>query len=299
MTALRRLGLALCALVVVAPALLLFRPAQGARPAGASAAGSRLIALRYGGTVRDYRLFVPVGARHARPLLLALHQLHGSALAWERRSGLDAGAAAAGAVVAYPDGVGHSWNAGTCCQPAAGRGVDDVGFLRAVVADVARRTPVDLSRIAVTGFSNGALMSYRFVCTAGSPAHVAVAVAGDLVAGACDPSRPVSLLHVHGLGDPVIPASGEDRSPLDPSGFPPARTSIRLVATADRCGAGSDVSGSVVSVWRATGCAGDARVELLTSARLGHTYPVGRAATASYGVDMATLTWQFLAGVWR
>ena len=299
MTALRRLGFALCALVVVAPALLLFRPAQGARPAGSVAgAASRLVALRYGGLARDYRLFVPAGARHARPLLLALHQLHGSALAWERRSGLDLGAAANGVVVAYPDGVGHSWNAGTCCQPAAGRRVDDVGFLRAVVADVARRTPVDLSRVAVTGFSNGALMSYRFVCTPASPARVAVAVAGDLVAGACQPSRPVSLLHVHGGTDPVIPVDGEARSPIDPDGFPPARTSIGVVATADRCGAGSDVAGPLVSAWRASGCAGGARVELLTSARLGHSYPVGSGASASYGVDMAALTWQFLATVW-
>jgi polyhydroxybutyrate depolymerase len=299
MTALRRLGLALCVLVVVAPAMLLFRPAQGARPVDASGADSRAVALRFDGLARDYRLFVPVGARQARPLLLALHPLHGTAVSWERRSGLDAGAAANGVVVAYPDGVGHSWNAGTCCQPAAGRGLDDVGFLRAVVADVARRTPIDLSRVAVTGFSNGALMSYRFVCTAASTAHVAVAVAGDLVSGACTPSRPVSLLHVHGGRDPVIPAGGEASSPLDPSGFPPARTSVALVAAADRCGGASDVGAALVSVWRATGCAGGARVELLTSARLGHAYPVGHAATSAYGVDMAVLTWQFLAEAWR
>lgn len=295
MTALRRLGLALCALVVMAPALLLFRPAQGARPL----AGSHLVTMTVGGIQRDYRLFVPAGGpARARPLLLALHQLHGSALSWERRSRLDAGASANGVVVAYPDGVGHSWNAGTCCQPAAGRGVDDVAFLRAVVADVARRTPIDLSRVAVTGFSNGGLMSYRLVCTAADLVHVAIPVAGDLVAGGCEPSRPVSVLHVHGGSDAVIPLDGVARSPLDPAGFPPARTSIGLVAAADRCGVGSDSLSGAVSVWRADGCAGGARVELMTSAGLGHSYPVGRGASA-YGVDMTTLTWQFLASVWR
>jgi hypothetical protein len=30
---------------------------------------------------------------------------------------------------------------------------------------------------------------------------------------------------------------------------------------------------------------------------MAHTYPVGAAAT-SYGVDMATLTWQFLHTAW-
>ena len=296
MTALRRLGFALCALAVLAPALLLLRPAQGARSAAVGPA--RLVTLRVDGLVRDYRLFVPANGRRARPLLLALHQLHGSALGWERRSGLDAGAAAADVVVAYPDGVGHSWDAGTCCQPAAGRRIDDVAFLRAVVADVARRTPIDASRVAVTGFSNGALMSYRLVCTAADVVHVAVAVAGDLVAGACRPSRLVSVLHVHGARDAVIPLAGVARSPIDPSGFPPARTSIGLVAAADGCSAGADAGGDRVSVWRASGCAAGARVELLTSAPLGHAYPVGRGSS-SYGVDMATLTWQFLASVWR
>jgi polyhydroxybutyrate depolymerase len=297
MTALRRLGLALCALVVMAPALLLLRPAQGARPV-AAAGQSRLVPLTAGGVARDYRLFVPDGPRHARPLLLALHQLHGFAAAWERSSGLDNGASAADALVAYPDGVGHSWNAGTCCQPAVSRRIDDVAFLRAVVADVARRTPVDLSRVAVTGFSNGALMAYRLVCTPASAVHVAVAVAGDLVAGPCRPSGPVSVLHVHGGRDTVIPLGGTAHSPIDPNGFPPARTSIALVAAADHCAASTDSGSDGVELWQATGCAGESRVELLTSARLGHSYPTGGRA-AAYGVDVAALTWQFLATIWR
>jgi polyhydroxybutyrate depolymerase len=298
MTALRRLGLGLCALVVMAPALLLLRPAQGAWLAAAIAAKSRPVTLAAGGLARDYRLFVPAGRLYARPLLLALHPLHGDAVSFERRTGLDEGAAAAGVVVAYPDGFDRSWNAGTCCQPAAGRGVDDVAFLRAVVADVARRTPIDPSRVAVTGFSNGALMSYRLVCAADSGVRVAIAVAGGLVSGACLPPSPVSVLHVHGARDRVIPLDGEARSPIDPAGFPPARTSIGLVAAADGCSAGAEAGAAVVSVWQASGCAGNARVELLTSAPMAHTYPVGRG-TSTYGVDMATLTWQFLAAVWR
>src|SRR4029077_19951115 len=84
MTALRRLGFALCALVVMAPALLLLRPAQGARSVAAVAGQSRVETLTVGGLVRTYRLFVPDGtARAGRPLLLALHQLHGSAASWE------------------------------------------------------------------------------------------------------------------------------------------------------------------------------------------------------------------------
>jgi polyhydroxybutyrate depolymerase len=297
MTALRRLGMGLAALVVLAPALLLLRPAQGARPVTSVVPTSTVVSLTFAGGPRDYRLFVPSGASQPRPLLVALHQLHGSALRWEQRSGLDVGAATAGVVVAYPDGVGHSWDAGTCCQPAAGRHIDDVGFLRAVVADVARRTPIDLSRVAVTGFSNGGLMSYRLVCEAADLVHVAVAVAGDLVAGACQPSRPVSLLHVHGERDALIPVNGIARSTLVRTGFPPARTSAALVAEADGCTKTTTSTDRRADWWTATGCAGGVSVVLVTSHTLTHTYPVGRGVS-SYGVDMSTLTWQFLRTSW-
>ena len=126
------------------------------RAEGAVAGSTRVIALSYDGVTRDYRLFVPGHlAARAHPLLVAIHQLHGSAVGFERRTRLDAGAEQRGVVVVYPDGLGHSWNAGTCCQPAAGQSVDDVGFLTAVIADVSRRVHIDSHRVAVTGFSNG------------------------------------------------------------------------------------------------------------------------------------------------
>ena len=39
---------------------------------------------------------------------------------------------ARGLVIVYPLGVGRSWNAGGCCLPASGTGIDDVGYLNAV-----------------------------------------------------------------------------------------------------------------------------------------------------------------------
>ena len=77
-----------------------------------------------------------------------MHPLGGSAAKFERASGLDRRAAAAGAVVVYPDGLGQSWDAGTCCGYAVRHHVDDVRFLTRVVADVERRVLIDRSRIA-------------------------------------------------------------------------------------------------------------------------------------------------------
>lgn len=269
------------------------------RAEGAVAGSTRVIALSYDGVTRDYRLFVPGHlAARAHPLLVAIHQLHGSAVGFERRTRLDAGAEQRGVVVVYPDGLGHSWNAGTCCQPAAGQSVDDVGFLTAVIADVSRRVHIDSHRVAVTGFSNGAMMSYRMVCERADLVHVAIAVAGDLVSPSCAPSRPVSLLHVHGSRDGIVAITGVASSPIDAFGFPAAASSVSAIANADGCVGGAPMSVRGGSLWRAGDCPRGVRVDYRISRRMGHTYPVGSAVASRVGLDMPTVTWQWLHSIW-
>ena len=294
----------------MAAAVLLFAAAVAAmtwlfgshgaqRAEGAVRGSTHVVRLTYADVSRDYRMFVPGRlAGRAHPLLVVLHQLHGSAFGFEHRSGLDAGAERRGVVVVYPDGLGHSWNAGTCCQPAAGDSVDDVGFLAAVIRDVSRREHIDSHRIAVTGFSNGAMMSYRLVCEQADLVHVAIAVAGDLMTPFCTPSRPISLLHVHGQRDGIVAINGVVSSPIDPTGFPAATSSVSAVASADGCAGGVTTSVRGGSLWQAGGCPHGVRVVYRTSRRLRHDYPVGSAVASKVGVDMSTVTWQFLHSLW-
>src|SRR5690606_41449164 len=79
----------------------------------------------------------------------------------------------AGFIAVFPNGLSPArsgmlatWNAGACCARARDEQVDDVGFLRAVLADVKRRIRVDASRVYVVGMSNGAMMAYRIACQA-------------------------------------------------------------------------------------------------------------------------------------
>jgi len=261
--------------------------------------GVRVVSFPYAGAQRRYRIYAPPGARTARRgLLLVLHQLGGSAARFEQQSGLDRRAAAADAVVVYADGLGHSWDAGTCCGYAVRHRVDDVRFLTHVVADVERRVPIDPARIAVTGFSNGALMSYRLVCERPDLFSVAVVVAGDVVGPRCNPALPVSMLHVHGGRDAVIPLSGEPTSPLAAGGFPPAAASIERLAVADQCLDATTSQTTDGVAWTAVGCAADAAVQLRTVANLNHHYPAGDADRVRFGVDMSTLTWSFVQSAW-
>ena len=259
----------------------------------------RVVTFPYDGANRRYRIFAPPHpSSPTRGLLLVLHPFGGSAARFEQQSGLDRRAATANSVVVYADGLGHSWDAGTCCGYAVRHHVDDVRFLTRVIGDVERRFPIDPHRVAVTGFSNGALMSYRLVCERPDVFSVAVAVAGDAIGPRCNPALPVSMLHVHGARDGVIPLSGEPTSPLDRSGFPPAAASIERLAVADQCLDATTTETTNGVQWTALGCAGNADVQLLTVANLNHHYPSGRTDGARFGIDMSNLTWSFLQSVW-
>jgi polyhydroxybutyrate depolymerase len=298
----RVLAVVITVAAIAAPAAWLATAAQPDSVrvvAGASGLNTSLASFSFDGTQRHYRMFVPPrGIAGRRALLLVLHPLGGSAARFEAQAGLDRRAGAVGAVVVYPDGLGHSWNAGTCCSYGVRRHVDDVRFLTRVVADVERRVAVDPARVAVTGFSNGALMAYRLVCERPDVFPVAVAVAGDAVGPRCNPAHPVSVLHVHGGRDGVIPLSGMASSPIDAAGFPPAAASIERIAVADQCTDATTTMTAPGPQWSATGCSSGVAVELRTIANLNHHYPAGAADRARFGIDMSTLTWQFVSSAW-
>jgi polyhydroxybutyrate depolymerase len=101
-----------------------------------------------------------------------------------------------------------TWNAGNCCAKARDENVDDVGFLRAVVADVMGRTRVDARRVYAIGMSNGAMMAYRLACEAPEVFHGIMAVAGTDNTRSCAPRNPVPVLHIHARNDDRVIFTG-------------------------------------------------------------------------------------------
>jgi polyhydroxybutyrate depolymerase len=193
--------------------------------------------LRYRWSMRTYLLHIPRSYRAQKPwpFVLVLHGAFGTAGTMERQSGFSELADREGFVVAYPNGIGlfgylQHWNAGHCCGLAEIDGVDDVGFLRYVIRDVASRVRLDPQRLYVVGYSNGAMLAYRFASEhSGSVAAVGV-VAGSLGSSKGAPQRgimrwgpqgrgeaacrigppklPVPLIAIHGRDDQTIPFAG-------------------------------------------------------------------------------------------
>ena len=104
----------------------------------------------------------PATARAGAPLVVVLHGAGGAGADMQANLGWDALADREGLVVAYPDGLDHTWNAGACCGRARDRRVDDVGFLDALVAAV--RGADGIGPVYAVGFSNGAMMTYAWAC---------------------------------------------------------------------------------------------------------------------------------------
>ena len=95
------------------------------------------------------------------PLLILLHGLGGNGNAQESYWQAKAAADRRGFLVAAPDGVRNRWNATDAC---CGGGLDDSGYLRALVEEIETLANVDPDRIFFGGLSNGGFMSHRVAC---------------------------------------------------------------------------------------------------------------------------------------
>ena len=171
-------------------------------------------ALEYGGRTRTYRIYFPASHPQPVPLLFVVHGGMGSGSGMEllTRGQFNRIADRDGVVVVYPDGVGHNWNDGRPLNsPAALENVDDVGFLRAIIASVAGERAIDRGRVFSTGISNGGFMSFRLACEAADAFAAVAPVSANLstvLGPRCQPSRPVSIAILNGTDDPIVPWAG-------------------------------------------------------------------------------------------
>ena len=274
-------------------------PAPGSTSGSVSASGSnQVIRLEVGGRDRQVIVHRPAGDPVAAgyPLVVMLHGGLGSAAQAESSYGWDALADRAGFVVAYPDGVDRTWNAGTCCGRAQRADVDDVAFLTEVVDQVSASLPIDAKRRYLTGMSNGAMMTYRMACE--SSLFVAIApVAGTQLVD-CTAASPTSVLHIHGADDSQVRPDGKRGAAPGRVDGPPLNQVIEGWRTRDDCAAAQrSVSGAVTTT--TADCADGRTVTWIMIAGAGHQWPGSKRTTypgadsPSQAVDATAQIWDF------
>ncbi|TGD85356.1 polyhydroxybutyrate depolymerase [Mycolicibacterium sp. CH28] len=247
-----------------------------ARPFGP---GASVHTINVGGVDRGYRLYIPAGLPPAASLVVMLHGWTGSATQAERVYGWNQLADSAKFVVAYPEGVGGSWNAGAggsptsdqagCCGRASRDGVDDVGFVTAAVREIVANVGIDPARIYAAGISNGGMLAYKLACDSAVFAAIGPDSATQL--DACPAPHPTSVLHIHGTGDRLIRYDGEPGTAV-PIKTPPPPDLNAFWRTVDQCQPPeTTVDGGLTT--SVADCPSGRSVELITVAGGGHEWP--------------------------
>lgn len=255
--------------------------------------------LSVGGLDRSYRLYVPLSLDRSKPvpLVIVLAGVGNTGESMVEATRFDRVADKDGVVVAYPEGVNQTWNAGYCCLGRATSGPDDVAFLSRLIDDVVAADHIDPARVYAVGVSAGAMMAYKFACDqAGKVAGVG-SVAGAMVLDDCHPSRPVSVIEVHGTADGLVPYDGGATAGGAKQPSPPTPAVAQKWADVDGCAA-PPATQTVAPITTATwsGCSAGTGVRLITIDGGGHTWFADGLGPVNGAVDATTQIWSFLSG---
>lgn len=169
------------------------------------------------GQDRPVTVYLPESSQDQNPpgLLIDLHGYSGESLSQSQYTFLKDAAYQRGVIYAAPNGLidqqgNHFWNASSSCCNFNNNPVDDTEYLNGIVEEISNKVAVDPNRIYLFGHSNGHFMTYKFAC---DKSEVVAAIAGlagamDVSGQSCNPSNPVSVLHIHGTADQVIAFDG-------------------------------------------------------------------------------------------
>lgn len=251
------------------------------------------------------------------PLLLALHGGGGSSdfMANDRHYGLISHSEQAGYLLVLPNGTGAlgnklaTWNAGRCCGKARDEAVNDVAFARAVVAWVQQHYTVAAGRVYAVGMSNGGMMAYRLACEAADLFAGIASVAGTDNTLACQPSRPVAVLHIHARNDDHVlfnggagPEAFRDESKV--TDFTSVPVTVAQWQTYNQCRPQPVRSLTATGAYceRYTGCAAGGAVQLCVTEQGGHSWPGGGRTPlgkegSTQALDANAVMWAFFSSL--
>jgi polyhydroxybutyrate depolymerase len=182
--------------------------------AGQNYADTQHYSLAVGSASRNFLVHVPKNLAAANPpLVIALHGGGANGKRMERFSGLSEASERYGFVVVYPDGSGRlnrflTWNAGSCCGYAPKHAIDDVAFIRRLIAYMIEHYHIDPSRVYCTGISNGAMMAYRLAAEIPEQIAAIAPVAGTLTFDPGIIRAAMPIIHFHGTDDRYVPFEG-------------------------------------------------------------------------------------------
>jgi polyhydroxybutyrate depolymerase len=244
------------------------------------------------GRLRTYYLYTPKSYNPSRPmpLVIVFHGSAGSGHSMASMTRFNDLAEKKGFVAVYPDGINHNWHVR---QGSSASGIDDVSFVKALIAHLQQVRNIDSQRIYATGFSKGGILTQTLACNLSDQIAAFASVAGALpvpVKSSCQPENPISMMMINGTGDRSVHYEGD---PPDKRGalvsIPntvehwrqhdscPATAKVRQFPPTNSPDSSGDsfVSKFKVKVSHYSGCRNSSEVMLAAVVNGGHFWPGG------------------------
>jgi polyhydroxybutyrate depolymerase len=247
------------------------------------ATSTKTYSMTVAGLKRSYQVIAPVGGPPKSAPVIVMLSGYGATVSSEiTRDELVPYASTDQAELVYPVAVQTSWNAIGCCGYASAHNVNDVAFIKALVAAV---DPGHARDIYVAGYSNGARLAYQFACTDPGLFDAYAAVKGGPMPD-CVVRKPVTIAQLASLDDPEAAYKPGDggRDPI------PVTTQVARLHATDQCTAKPNVTHSgtmTLDTW--SGCADGTRLALATWTDGKHSFPRPPASVPA----AAQVIWSF------
>jgi len=237
------------------------------------------------GYERSYIIYLPhdLDRLQPAPVVFAFHGFGDDNLLMQSSTEFNPIADQNGFLIAYPQGIDSSWNIGECCATPQENNVDEAAFVRQILSDLGTISSIDPKRIYATGKSLGGMLSYRLACEMSDTFAAIAPVAGVLWYSPCQPGEPVSVMHVHGMDDTIVPYDGGGF-------FPPVEPGIDTWVQLDGCsGSPREEKDGPVTRISYESCQAGTTIELYKIDGVGHDWPM----TAEFSTSQKI--WEFFA----
>jgi len=254
---------------------------------GSSKSGLQLITIQHQGRERSYYID-PTTVAQGRSAVMVFHGGEGNGTNAEELARLSAYAGTYRFTAVYPNSPGQQWNDGRATTRSQ---FDDVGYVRAVAADLRARFGIDTGRLFAAGISNGGMFTQRLACDAPDLFRaygVVVANMPSELASRCAPSRAQPMIFFQATDDRLMPWQGGEIASIKMLGIGTGGKVMSAIQTQEfwarvnSCGSGS--GGQVQDAVASDGtkaqlvtynCAGGKALNFWVLEGAGHNWPGG------------------------
>jgi polyhydroxybutyrate depolymerase len=190
------------------------------------------------------------------------------------------------------------WNATDACCDFDSLKPDDVGYVRAVVDDVAKKHNLDRKRVFAIGLSAGGFFAHRLACDASDVFASVVSQSGATFkdASKCKPTEPLAIVEIHGTKDEVIDYNGGHQNFGDvDADFPGAKETVAHWAGYTQCTGDLTDTGKTLDLFQMAGAETSISTYACPKGAVELWTVNGGMHAPAYSADFAKTIWSYFA----